>query len=199
MIFFYKKSRYPVYHELFVRMQIPLCSSVCWRWLRPKGEDRQENWKPFEPCLNARSVQELRDYVNFSREKCKWTSTLKSIRFYLHDLVFKSGVYIIINKITKPECFLDFFTAIKYICMLALLILFTYQNVRFPQPFIYFNKCNPHPFIYLKAEKGTPFGRSLPVLGHYRKYHSGSNLTHPPNRMVASDLIKFPLLSTMVR
>ena len=33
--------------------------------------------------------------------------------------------------------------------LLALLILFTYQNVRFPQPFIYFNKCNPHPFIYL--------------------------------------------------
>ena len=107
--------------------------------------------------------------------------------------------------------------------LLALLILFTYQNVnlpralfpgfgkgkapwgrgcqnvRFPQPFIYFNKCNPHPFIYLKAEKGTPFGRSLPVLGHYRKYHPGSNLTHPPNRVVASDLIKFPLLSTMVR
>ena len=113
--FFYKKSRYPVYHELFVRMQIPLCSSVCWRWLRPKGEDRQEKWKPFEPCWNARSVQELRDYVNFSREKCKWTSTLKSIRFYLHDLVFKSGVYIIINKITKPECFLNFFRAIKCI------------------------------------------------------------------------------------
>ena len=39
-------------------------------WLRPKGEDRQENWKPFKPCLNVRSVKEFRDYVNFSREKC---------------------------------------------------------------------------------------------------------------------------------
>ena len=47
--------------------------------------------------------------------------------------------------------------------LLALLILFTYQNFGFPQPFIYFNKCNPYPFIRLKPEKGTPFERSLPI------------------------------------
>ena len=114
--FFYKKSRYPVYHELLVRMQIPLCSSVCWRCgyvpkarIAKKTGNRsnlvwmQDRWKNFVIMLA------------FLERSVKWTSTLKSIRFYLHDLVFKSGVYIIINKITKPECFLNFFTAIKCI------------------------------------------------------------------------------------
>ena len=40
---------------------------------------------------------------------------------------------------------------------------FKYINDRFPCPFIYFSSWNPYPFIYLKREKGTPFGRSLPV------------------------------------
>ena len=35
---------------------------------------------------------------------------------------------------------------------------FNYLNDRFPYPL-----WNPYPFIYLKPEKGTPFGRSLPV------------------------------------
>ena len=40
---------------------------------------------------------------------------------------------------------------------------FKYLNDRFPYPFIYFSSWNPYPFIYLKPEKGTPFGRSLPI------------------------------------
>ena len=45
----------------------------------------------------------------------------------------------------------------------ALFIHFTLWNDRFLYPFIYLNLWNPYPFIYLKPEKGTPFGRSLPV------------------------------------
>ena len=45
----------------------------------------------------------------------------------------------------------------------VLFIQFTLRNNRFPYPFIYLNLWNPYPFIYLKPEKGTPFGRSLPV------------------------------------
>ena len=41
---------------------------------------------------------------------------------------------------------------------------FKYLSDRFPYPFIYFDSWNPYPFIYLKREKGTPFGRSLPIL-----------------------------------
>ena len=38
-----------------------------------------------------------------------------------------------------------------------------YLNGRFPYPIIYLNLWNPYPFLYLKPEKGTPFGRSLPL------------------------------------
>ena len=38
-----------------------------------------------------------------------------------------------------------------------------YLNDRFPYPFIYLILWNSYPFLYLKPEKGTPFGRSLPV------------------------------------
>ena len=48
--------------------------------------------------------------------------------------------------------------------LLALLSPCTDCNDRFHYPFIYFNKGNPFPFTYLKVEKGTPLGRSLPVL-----------------------------------
>ena len=47
--------------------------------------------------------------------------------------------------------------------LLARLSLFTDRSDIFPNPFIYFNKWNPYHFIYLKAEKGTPFGESLPL------------------------------------
>ena len=47
--------------------------------------------------------------------------------------------------------------------LLALFGPFTHQNDRFPNPFTYFDLWNPFNFIYLKPEKGTPFGRSLPV------------------------------------
>ena len=47
--------------------------------------------------------------------------------------------------------------------VLGLLGPFTDANDRFPYPFIHFKECNPYPSIYLKPEKGTPFGRSLPV------------------------------------
>ena len=45
----------------------------------------------------------------------------------------------------------------------GLFILFSLWNNRFPFPFIYLNLRNSYPFIYPKPEKGTPFGRSLPV------------------------------------
>ena len=47
--------------------------------------------------------------------------------------------------------------------LLALFGPFTHRNDRFPYSFIYFNLWNPYNFIYLKHEKGSPFGRSLPV------------------------------------
>ena len=47
--------------------------------------------------------------------------------------------------------------------LLALFSPFTHRNYRFPNPFTYFDLWNPYNFIYLKPEKGTPFGRSLPV------------------------------------
>ena len=40
---------------------------------------------------------------------------------------------------------------------------FKYLNDRLPYPFIWLNLCNPYSLKYLKPEKGTPFGRSLPV------------------------------------
>ena len=62
----------------------------------------------------------------------------------------------------KSEHFVNFFTAIKCIC-LPFWAFFTKQNDRFSYPFIYYNIWNPYPLIYLKPEKGSPFGWSLPI------------------------------------
>ena len=47
--------------------------------------------------------------------------------------------------------------------LLALLGFFEDWNDRLPYHFMHFNLWNPYPFIYLKPEKGTPFGRNLPI------------------------------------
>ena len=65
-------------------------------------------------------------------------------------------------KITKPERFLDFFTAIKCICLPFRAFLPT-EMTDFPTLSHTLTTKNPYPFIYLKPEKGTPFGRSLSV------------------------------------
>ena len=49
----------------------------------------------------------------------------------------------------KPECFLDFFTAIKCVCHSILLGLFPDQDDRISCSFIHFNWRNPYRFIYL--------------------------------------------------
>ena len=78
-------------------------------------------------------------------------------------------------EITKPERFPDFFTTIKNAPDSPFYLgHFTDRNERFRYRFIHFNQWNPYPFIYLSPEKGTPFGRSLPVnsiIG--REYHLG--------------------------
>ena len=64
--------------------------------------------------------------------------------------------------VTKPWSFLACFHSYK-LRLLALLGPLSERNGSFPDPFIHFNQWNPCPLIYLKAEKGTPFERSLPV------------------------------------
>ena len=61
---------------------------------------------------------------------------------------------------TKPECFLDFFIAIK--CMFSLSSL-SHRNERFCYLFIYFNQRNPYLFIYLTPENRTPFKGNTPM------------------------------------
>ena len=63
---------------------------------------------------------------------------------------------------TKPERFLDFFTAIRCISVSPFGPFYD-RNDRFSYPSMYLDFWDPYPFIYLKPEKGTPFGRSLSV------------------------------------
>ena len=75
---------------------------------------------------------------------------------------------------TKPECFLDFFIAIK--CMFALSSL-SHRNERFCYLFIYFNQRNPYLFIYLTPENRTPFkGNTPPVYVSKQGYQTGYQL-----------------------
>jgi len=75
----------------------------------------------------------------------------------------------LMNKSLKQEVFLSFFflrsaTAISCVCLICFNSRpFLIPEWRFSYPFIYLNLWNLYPFIYLKVEKGTPFGRSLPV------------------------------------
>ena len=82
-------------------------------------------------------------------------------------------IYRLMNKSLKQKVFLSFShvarnklneTVISCVCFICFNSrLFLIAEWRFSHPFLYLNFWNPYSFIYLKPEKGTPFGRSLPV------------------------------------
>ena len=77
--------------------------------------------------------------------------------------------------ITKPECFLGFFTAIKCICLIALLGLFFHRNDRFPSPLISCTSTSKIPTLsYTWSLKLVPLSGGI---GYYREYPS------PPGKM----------------
>jgi len=74
-------------------------------------------------------------------------------------------LFFTMNK-SQPKRFFDFFTAVKCLFTSELAVLGLLQTKMTADSLpvsLYFSLWNPYPFIYLKPEKGTPFGRSLPI------------------------------------
>ena len=116
-------------------------SPFMYHFLRKRDPFPVDKWYPFHiPCL------ELCILFNY----CKCT-------------VFHSR-----NQSQKKNVFSTLYS--HKIHLLALLGPFTDPNYRFSYPFVYFKELNPYSFVYLRPEKGTPFGRSLSRIGHYRDY-----------------------------